>query len=479
MNKLDARTKWTYSIGSVGRDAGYTLVSMFFLTYIQYTMNLTVAQFSVLSFIMVAALVWDAINDLLMGMIIENKRFKWGKFKPWILIGAVLNAIVIVIMFSFHPQGWAFVAAFAVLYVFWGMTYTMNDISYYGLLPSLTSDPKERNQLITLMNIFISIGQFSVAVAVPALVAGNAVQMYRNVAFVVALCFIAFQAITAFGVVEKPRRQEEKLTLQKMYGRFRENDQLVTIGIAALFYYIGAGLLILFGMNFFYMEFGYAEGGAYITMFTVMYGLGTLASQFMFPLLTKWLSRSRLLTHTYGALLLFYGLFLSIGYVLPKEPILIYMIGFFIFFFHGLGLLLMVVMINNTIEYAEYHHGYRHDSVISAVRSFAVKLATGIDQGIVVLVLILSGVYGVSQKISALEVSVGTGTMTKEQALDAAGVAISQVLPYQTFVLRLGIVLFPILAFTVMYWVTKRKYTIDEEMYEELLRGIETKKLSQ
>lgn len=69
--------------------------------------------------------------------------------------------------------------------------------------------------------------------------------------------------------------------------------------------------------------------------------------------------------------------------------------------------------------------------------------------------------------------------MTKEQALDAAGVAISQVLPYQTFVLRLGIVLFPILAFTVMYWVTKRKYKIDEEMYEELLRGIETKKLSQ
>ena len=86
MEKLDNRTKWTYCIGATGRDMAYTLVSMFLLTYIQYTMKLTVAQYATISAIVVVCLLWDAINDPLMGIIIENAKLKSGKFKPWILL---------------------------------------------------------------------------------------------------------------------------------------------------------------------------------------------------------------------------------------------------------------------------------------------------------------------------------------------------------------------------------------------------------
>ena len=81
-NKLDKRTKWSYCIGATGRDMAYALVSMFLLTYIQYTMKLTVAQYAVISAIMVVCLLWDAINDPMMGIIIENSHLKAGKFKP-------------------------------------------------------------------------------------------------------------------------------------------------------------------------------------------------------------------------------------------------------------------------------------------------------------------------------------------------------------------------------------------------------------
>ena len=91
-NKLDKRTKWSYCIGATGRDMAYALVSMFLLTYIQYTMKLTVAQYAVISAIMVVCLLWDAINDPMMGIIIENSHLKAGKFKPWIFIGAVPRA---------------------------------------------------------------------------------------------------------------------------------------------------------------------------------------------------------------------------------------------------------------------------------------------------------------------------------------------------------------------------------------------------
>ena len=82
MEKLDSRTKWSYTIGATGRDAAYALVSMYLMSYIQYTMNLTVAQFATIGGIVVACMIWDAINDPLMGIIIENSRLKWDATAP-------------------------------------------------------------------------------------------------------------------------------------------------------------------------------------------------------------------------------------------------------------------------------------------------------------------------------------------------------------------------------------------------------------
>ena len=112
-NKLDKRTKWSYCIGATGRDMAYALVSMFLLTYIQYTMKLTVAQYAVISAIMVVCLLWDAINDPMMGIIIENSHLKAGKFKPWIFIGVILNSLIIICLFTVRPEGWGFVAGFS------------------------------------------------------------------------------------------------------------------------------------------------------------------------------------------------------------------------------------------------------------------------------------------------------------------------------------------------------------------------------
>ena len=405
--KLDARTKWSYTVGATGRDMAYTLVSMFLMTYIQYTVKLSVAQFAVISAIMVICLIWDAINDPMMGIIIENSHFKFGKYRPWILAGSILNAIVIFCMFTIRPCGWGFVAFFGVSYLLWGMTYTMNDISYWGMLPSLSSDAGERNTLVTLMSIFICVGQFSVAGLVPVIVAGNAVESYRLTALVVALCFVLFQLLTVAGVREKHHSTEdnaETLSLKDMFKIFMRNDQLVHAGISTFLYNVGSGLLILFSMNFFYFEFGYSTGGALIFVFTVMYGVGTLVSQCVFPFLMKRFARQKLVKIITACLAVLYLVFLAVGYAIPKLPAVIYALGFLIFFAQGLFNLILIVMLNNTIEYDEWKFHERHDSVISAVRSFAVKFAGAVNQGIVTLMLIISGVYSISQKISELEV---------------------------------------------------------------------------
>jgi len=474
MEKISAKSKWSYTIGATGRDMAYALVSMYLMSYIQYTMNLTIPQFMTLSIIMVFCLIWDAINDPLMGIIIENCNFKFGKYKPWIFTGSILNALVIIALFSIRPTGWAFVVFFGIGYLLWGMTYTMNDIAYWGMLPSLTSDSKERNTLVTLMSIFICVGQFTVAGVVPVIIAGNAVNTYRIVALVVGVCFIGFQMLTTFGVTERKHKTEssEKLSLKDMFRIFGRNDQLVPAGIASLLFNIGSGLLIMFGMNFFYFEFGYSKGGNLVFLFTVMYGVGTLLSQCVFSFLAQRFSRQKLLSIFTVTTIICYGLLLSIGYILPKNTIIINILGFAIFFCQGLFNLILLVMLNNTIEYDEWKFHERHDSIISTVRSFSAKLSGAVNQGIVNLVLIISGIYTISQEISKLEISAGAGTISPEDILVKADNFIKGTTGTQLFVLRLGITIIPIITLTAAWILLKKKYSIDEKRYEQICSEI-------
>ncbi|MBO7402503.1 MAG: MFS transporter [Lachnospiraceae bacterium] len=476
---MDKRTKWSYCIGATGRDAAYALVSMYLILYVQYTMNLSTAQYATISVIMILCMVWDAVNDLLMGIIIENSHMKFGKFKPWILIGSLLNAFVIIGLFTIRPTGWGYVAFFAAGYLCWGMTYTMNDIAYWGLLPSLSSDPKVRDSLVTVMSVFICIGQFSVAGIVPIVIAGNAVVAYRTVALIVALAFIAFQMLTAFGVRENPEaKAQEHISLRQMFGIFARNDQLVVAGISSILYNIANNLLIMFGVNFFYVEFGYSESGELITLFTVMYGLGMLISQALYSTLSKKFSRKQIISVCICALVLGYLGLLGIGYVLPKNLILLNAIGFLIFFFQGLYNLAVIVMINNTIEYDEVRFNERHDSVISAVRSFSVKLASGLNQGICTLILIASGIYAVTKEISELEATVGRGELEPEVARTTADGILTTITGGQGLTLRLGMCLIPVVVLVISYVLLMKKYKIDEKKYNELLATIKGKKAS-
>ena len=474
---IDKKTKWSYCIGATGRDAAYALVSMFVLTYIQYTMKLEVLQFTVISVAMVICMVWDAVNDLMMSSIIENSHYKMGKYRPFIIVGALLNAIVIVLLFTVRPTGWSFVVFFCITYLLWGMTYTINDIAYWGMLPSLSSDPKERDSLVTLMGIFVCIGQFAVAGIVPMVIAGNAVVAFRVIGLIVALAFLLFQTLTFLGVTERERVDNaEEVNFRKMFAILKRNDQLVKSGIAYVLFCVGQQLLLLLAVNFFYFEFGYSESGDLVTLFTVMYGLGTLAAQFVYPIVSSKVSRKKIYTACIAVLVAGYLVLLGFGYILPKNVVLLMATGFVIFFCQGLINLAMVVIINNTIEYDEYRFNERHDSIISAIRSFASKFSGALNQGAASLILIVSGIYAVSQNISELEVEVGKGEMTREQVLTQADRIIATVEPVQTLILRIGMVAIPLIVMIASWVIIMKGYRIDEKEYARMVSEIEKRK---
>ena len=104
-NKVPRLTKFLYPFTGIFRDACYALVGSFLLTYAMTTGVLSSnvdtynLQYGIITGAMMIALIWDGINDPIMGFIVEKCHFKAGKFKPWILIGAVGNAIAVSLMF--------------------------------------------------------------------------------------------------------------------------------------------------------------------------------------------------------------------------------------------------------------------------------------------------------------------------------------------------------------------------------------------
>ena len=156
--KLIKKNLWMFPLGTVGRDMMYSLVTNFLLTYILFTKGLNGAQLGAITAIMVGARVFDALNDPIMGNIIENTHTRWGKFKPWMVIGTVLSCIVVMMVFSSSLKGWEFVILFAVFYFCYSIAYTMHDISYWGIVPALSSDAGARDQFTSRATLFAGVG---------------------------------------------------------------------------------------------------------------------------------------------------------------------------------------------------------------------------------------------------------------------------------------------------------------------------------
>ena len=156
--KQQKRNLWFYPLGTVGRDMIYCLFTNFILLYILYTKQLTKAQLAAVTAIMVAARVFDAVNDPIMGNIIERTRTKWGKFKPWLLIGVLSTCVVVYLAFNTNLTGWSFIVFFGIIYFAYSITYTMHDISYWGMVPALSSDADTRNKFTARATRFAGIG---------------------------------------------------------------------------------------------------------------------------------------------------------------------------------------------------------------------------------------------------------------------------------------------------------------------------------
>ena len=165
MKTLDDRNRLYFGLGTVGRDMFYSFEANTLLHFLTYVLDLPVWVFAAASMILSVMRIFDAFNDPITGLLIDNIRSPWGKFKPAILVGGVLSAIFSVMLFANIGTGWGFIVIFGLAYLLWDIAYGINDIGYWTLLPVLSADQKQREKTGAFARICANIGMYIVMVA--------------------------------------------------------------------------------------------------------------------------------------------------------------------------------------------------------------------------------------------------------------------------------------------------------------------------
>ena len=385
------RNRWTFPIGTIGRDMLYTLFSMFFLVYLARVGGLSDAAYGAVTVVIVAIRVIDAVSDPLMGMIVDNTRTRWGKHKPWITIGALASGLItLAIFWDKGLDGAAYVTVFAVLYVLWSATYSLNDIAYWSYVPELSTDQKERENIGSKARIFALIGTFAVVATILPLTSswGDDKRAWFWFAVLVVLVLWAAQSVTLFGVKEPPTATavRPRTSFRDFVRAIGGNDQLLWIAVSMLLFMVGYTTTV--SMGAFYFTNVYGDVTMY-SLFAIVLGVSQIVSLILVPLVAKRLKRAQIY--------LIAMLLVVIGYVVfffaPTTTMLfIGIAGVLIFIGQAAIQWLILLSLADTVDYGHWKLGKRNDSVTFSIQPFIYKAGGAIASGVVGLSAIVSGI---------------------------------------------------------------------------------------
>ena len=483
--KLRKKNLIMFPLGTVGRDMVYYLFTSCIMTFVLFTRNLTNSQFAAITAIVVAARVFDALNDPIMGNIIERTRTRWGKFKPWLVIGILSTSVVVYLAFNTDLQGWSFVWFFGIIYFMYSITYTMHDISYWGMVPALSSDANARNQFTARATLFAGIGGTVASVLIPMFtvgdmaIGGSTTTAYGTIALVICVIAPLFLCFTIFGVREKREYTDAPpVSFKKIWKTITGNDQLLWISLIFLLQQIGNGFIVSgIGSTYIYFDFGY-EGGLF-SLFSIVGMSVTAFLMIFYPAISRKIKRKKLMGILAAISLVGYAVMLAAGLFLPSDMTKFWMVvvGYMLSNFGQYGYyLIMMISIINTVEYNEYRTGERDEAIIASLRPFLTKLASALIVLITNASYIIFGVTGYTNRISDFENQCARKLITESEKISSISGVISGIEPGKTLALLLCMVIIPCALMLVSYVLYKKHYKLDEDEYARICSELEARK---
>ncbi len=373
-----------YGVGAVGLDLSY---GMFYSYLNKYLTDVLKLSSNFLLILTPLARIWDGINDPMMGTIVDSSKFRMGKYRPWILIGSISNAVILALLFNnlFGLSGTSLYVYIAVMYVFWGMTNTLADIPYWSMVPSFTNDPAERSIIATIARTFSGLGQGIISIGAPILMGlvsittdpntGEKVfdeRTFMILSFASAIGLILFSTICVSSVREKHvTPSNEKFSFKKIFTIIKSNDQLRIFMLFAML--SNAGFYMISGVGAYYFDVvvgdSTKQGG-----FNTFGAIGSILGLAVIPIMMKFTTRRR--TYQFSLSLAMAG---YLGMLISAKAFDSITAMGVCYLISQTGTASMfvsqTVFLADIVDYGEYKMGFRAESITFSMKGFLQKMA--------------------------------------------------------------------------------------------------------
>lgn len=455
--------RFAYSMGAFGHDAFYALLSTYFIMYVTgHLFNSSDKAFNdhmilIVTTIIAVLRIIELLIDPMIGNIIDRTNTRWGKFKPWVVGGGIISAIILAALFT--PLGglnvsspYLYLIVFAILYIIMDIFYSFNDVAFWSMLPALSFNSHERDKIATFARVGSTVGGQIVTFVIMPMVLFFSVNQNGGTGddrgwFIFAAIIAAVAAITAIGVglgthEQKSllRENKEQTKLKDVFKVLVKNDQLFSIAMSYLFY--TTGITLVNSMETYY--FTYILGDS--RTLSILGGLNMVVgviSVFTFPLFTSKISRRKLFFGSIALLALGLIIFAFAG-----QSLVLVLIGAELFFIpQPLVFLVVLMTITDSVEYGQWKLGHRDESLTLSVRPLLDKFAGAVSGWI----------------IGPTAIAAGMTAGATAKTLTAAGI------------LKFKLVMFlaPAILLCISVLIFAKKVKLDEKMHAKIVDELE------
>lgn len=376
--KLTLKQKASYGIGAVGKDMVYALVSGFILYYYNTVLGISGTFTGIM---MMAARVFDAFNDPLMGIVVEKTHTRWGKFRPWIFTGTVTNALILYGMFAVPSElaGMPLLVYATAAYFLWGITYTLMDIPFWSMIPAVTSTGPDRENLSVIGRTCSSVG-FAVPTILTMLLVvrlgGSEREGFAIFAGIIAAAFVITELVCVSGMKEHAVENQEVVTVKEMLGSLFSNDQALVVVVGIILFNASLYLTTQLALYFFKYDIGNSD---LYSLFGTVGGGAQILSMMSLPVLRKKWGSKTILTGAIGITIAGYVYLFVLGTLKINAVPLLAVAAFVIYIGFGLATVLTTIFLADSVDYGEWKLGKRSESVIFSMQTFVVKLASAVS----------------------------------------------------------------------------------------------------
>lgn len=410
MNNGKLKQRLGYALGAFGHDTFYVALSTYFMIFVTSELfdgsnTHATKLIGVITSLVVGIRLVEIVFDPIIGGIIDNTRSKYGKFKPWLVIGGLVSSMLVILIFSnffglADNNSTLYLALFTIVFVLLDSFYSFKDIAFWSMIPALSTDTAEREKLGTFARFGSSLGANGTTMIVVPLttfftymVTGKHEQGASGwfwFAIIVAVVSGGTAIITALLTKENEsviRQQSEKTKFTDVFKAIAKNDQLMWLAFAYITYAIAnvatTGVLLLF------YKFVLGEPGEFWFVGLIATITGLIAVP-LFPVITKLISRRYIYIGGLVMNLIAYGLFMTAG-----QSLLQVQVATTLFYFPQQLIFLATLMtITDSVEYGQLKNGMRNEAVTLSIRPLLDKIAGALSNGIVGFVAVAAGMSG-------------------------------------------------------------------------------------